>query len=156
MVYIWCIYIYIWYIYIWYIYMVYIYILYIWCIYIYGVYIYGIYILYIYLHWNNTWELLLWKLIYIYIICIYIYNQILDILKFNYYTTNTSGGDHLPTVGCTDYVFSLSLLGGSSQLVSERRRKPGSDLVLILISFRDGFRGSFARTVLAFAATCIS
>ena len=38
----------------------------------------------------------------------------------------------------------------------ERRRKPGSDLVLILISFRDGFRGSFARTVLAFAATCIS
>ena len=39
---------------------------------------------------------------------------------------------------------------------NERRRKPGSDLVLILISFRDGFRGSFVRTVLAFAATCIS
>ena len=40
--------------------------------------------------------------------------------------------------------------------IIERRRKPGSDLVLILTSFRNGFRGSFARTVLAFAATCIS
>ena len=38
----------------------------------------------------------------------------------------------------------------------ERRRKPGSDLVLILKSFRDGFRGSFARTVLAFAAAFVS
>ena len=38
----------------------------------------------------------------------------------------------------------------------ERRRKPGSDLVLILRSFRDGFRGSFAGTVLSFAATCVS
>ena len=37
-----------------------------------------------------------------------------------------------------------------------KRRKPGSDLVLVLISFRDGFRGSFARTVLAFAATFVS
>ena len=39
---------------------------------------------------------------------------------------------------------------------NERRRKPGSDLILILRSFRDGFRGSFARTVLAFAATGVS
>ena len=38
----------------------------------------------------------------------------------------------------------------------DRRRKPGSDLVLILMSFRDGFRGSFARTVLAFAVTGVS
>ena len=45
---------------------------------------------------------------------------------------------------------------GITESSHERRRKPGSDLVLILISFRDGFRGSFARTVLAFAATCIS
>ena len=43
-----------------------------------------------------------------------------------------------------------------SSCSSERRRKPGSDLVLILISFRDGFRGSFAGTVLSFAATCVS
>ena len=135
-----------------------IYILYIYGVYIYMVYIYiwYIYIYCIYIYIGIILENCCYGNSYIYIICIYIYNQILDILKFNYYTTNTSCGDHLPTVGCTDYVFSLSLLGGSSQLVSERRRKPGSDLVLILISFRDGFRGSFARTVLAFAATCIS
>ena len=29
----------------------------------------------------------------------------------------------------------------------ERRRKSGSDLVLILMNFRNGFRGDFARTV---------
>ena len=39
---------------------------------------------------------------------------------------------------------------------ASKTSKPGSDLVLILISFRDGFRGSFVRTVLAFVATCIS
>ena len=39
---------------------------------------------------------------------------------------------------------------------NEQRRKLGSDLVLVLISFRDGFRGSFARAVLAFAATFVS
>lgn len=38
----------------------------------------------------------------------------------------------------------------------ERRRKPGSDLVLILISFRDGFHVSFARAVLAFATAFVS
>ena len=145
------------YIYMVYIYMVYLYGIYIYYIYgIYMVYIYGIYIYCIYIYTGIILENCCYGNSYIYNMYIYIYNQILDILKFNYYTTNTSGGDHLPTVGCTDYVFSLSLLGGSSQLVSERRRKPGSDLVLILISFRDGFRGSFARTVLAFAATCIS
>ena len=40
--------------------------------------------------------------------------------------------------------------------INERRRKPGSNLVLILISFRNGFRGSFARTVLAFTAKTVS
>ena len=48
----------------------------------------------------------------------------------------------------------LATLGPENSI--EQRRKPGSDLVLVLISFRDGFRGSFARAVLAFAATFVS
>ena len=53
--------------------------------------------------------------------------------------------------------FNLSVRAASDPIRPlEQRRKPGSDLVLVLISFRDGFRGSFARAVLAFAATFVS
>ena len=54
-----------------------------------------------------------------------------------------------------DWMTGVALFLGNLH-ITERRRKPGSDLVLILISFRDGFRGSFARTVLAFAVTGVS
>ena len=45
----------------------------------------------------------------------------------------------------------INLNSADNKKLTEQRRKPGSDLVLILINFRDGFCGSLARTVLAFA-----